>query len=512
MKRRSPLVLLLAAGIVLGTVRTASAFDAGKYRFAVPGRIAAVRAADINGDGRSDLVLLMAATAEDDDHILILRSATQAARGTFFPRDAAVRMELAAVTARAGVVCIGRFGPKGETRLRFLGPDGITDANELGTLIPRSERHATPTLFRRGPGRALVFYDGVADLNGDGKDEVWFPHGDGNGAIHIMGGTPSEDRVLALEPRNRASTNDTALLVRHAYVPRLTPADLDGDGQLELIALKDDALLVFAPLAAAAGKPVAPAQTIPLPFLKPDPTLPAEGIRAPRVQLEDVDGDGTTDLLVSLISGRRDELGSLRTTLFHYPGPFVDKATGKLVKPKARIDTEAVALHPTFVDLDGDGDKDYVGDSIRASLQQLIAQVAGRDPALTYVGFRFDGTTGTFESTPAFTLARPYSNSQTMGNQFGRAGWFGTDFDGDGFGDLLDLGNLSGVTILRGAPKTGSGPGDPISYSTELMPTVGVKDGLAADGLLTDLDGDGRTDAVLYSEDALYLVVPKGAR
>jgi hypothetical protein len=281
------------------------------------------------------------------------------------------------------------------------------------------------------------------------------------------------------------------------------------------VALDDKTLLAWPGVAADGGAdtaPVAPTFRLDLAFLHPDPDLAPEAMRAPRIQLEDVDGDGVTDMLVTLISGRRDRLGSLRTTLFHYPGPFRNDETGKLVPHRARIDTESVALHPSFVDVDGDGALDYVGDSIRGSRVDLIARLMGHDPDIHYVGFRFDKQAGTFESTPLFTLKRLYPSSEALSNTFGGVGWFGGDFDGDGIKDLLDAGNLTGVEVLRGTRKQGSGPGDPLAFTETLMPKIEVEGGLMPSGVTADLSGDGRDDAVLWGKDALYLVVPRSAK
>jgi hypothetical protein len=95
--------------------------------------------------------------------------------------------------------------------------------------------------------------------------------------------------------------------------------------------------------------------------------------------------------------------------LFHYPGPFRDAESGALVKPKTRIDTQSIVLHPLFVDLDGDGALDYVGDSIRGTMVDLIARLMGQEPKITFVGFRFDKALGTFRETPWFTTERMYA-------------------------------------------------------------------------------------------------------
>lgn len=512
---RPPILLAATALLVLLPARSSEAFETGKYRYVVDGRVRAIRAADLDADGRADLVLLTqpAEGAAGAEALHVLRAPSTPAKDTFFPADALRTLRLDGALARAGAICLGRFGPEGEQRVRLLGPGGMTDIGADGRPLPRTARHETGCLFRRGVGRPIAWWDGVADLDGDGRDELWFPAADGNGAITLLGGTPAGDRRLSIETKNLGSTSDEQLLVRNAYVPRLVPTDFDGDGRRELTALVGQALVIWDVTRAAAGdeRILSPSRRIPLGFLAPDPTLPAEATRAARIQLADVDGDKQTDLLVTLISGRRDKLGSLRTTLFHYAGPFVDAKTGKLDKPRVRIDTESVALHPTFVDLDGDGDKDYVGDSIRGTLADFMAQMMGRDPVITYVGFRFDAKAGTYETTPYFTIKRGYSLSQAMSNVFARSAWLETDFDGDGLCDLLDIGNLTGVEILRAVPKAGSGPGDPLGFGEALMPRVPVKDGLVADGVVADLTGDGAPDVVLRGASALYVIVTRRA-
>ncbi len=509
---RVRLPFLAALIAILSAGRGAEALDAGMYKFEVGETIRGVRAADLDGDGLTDLVVLSergeSTQAEEALHFLFATKTPT--RKTYFDPKRAIRVPCDGALGDAGAVAVGRFGANGETRVRFLSPKGLTDIGPDGKARPRSERHATPTLLARSAGQRLVFWDAVADLDRDGRDEIWFPLAKGNGAIRVFGGTAKQDRTLTLEPNNLASYSAEYLLVRTAYVPNLRAVDLDGDGMRELVALDEKWLLAWSvaePGNATAAMP--PSFRLHLPFLEPDPERKSFEIRTPRVQLDDVDGDGTADLLVTLVNGRHDRLGSLRTTLFHYPGPIRDPKTKRLVKFRARIDTESVALHPTFVDLDGDGDKEYVGDSIRGTILDVLRRLGGGTPHIWYVGFRF-GENGTFESSPYFSVKREYSSRLTLSNDFQRTAFFGGDFDGDGHNDLVDLGDLGGVEILRGTVN--AGPGEPLDLSTSLLERVKPPGGVNPDAIIEDLNADEKTDAVLWGETALYLVVSRSGR
>ena len=223
--------------------------------------------------------------------------------------------------------------------------------------------------------------------------------------------------------------------------------------------------------------------------------------------IADVDGDKKADLLVTLIHGRADKLGGLRTSLYFFKGPFYVPGTNVLVDSTSRIDTESVALHPRFVDLDGDGDLDYVVDSIRGNIFDLIKRVTGAEPTIWYTAFRFDKAAGRFEKEPTCDVERPYSGPEARSNTFGRSGFCEGDFDGDGVRDLLDLGNLSKVAIWRGTK------GDD-SFKTPLLAGISAPSNatFAPDAVIADLNGDGRSDAVLWSDHMLFLVVSKGAK
>lgn len=509
--RLSALLLVLAA---VSFVRPAFALETGKYRFDPGGKVRAVRACDLDGDGRMDLVLLLEPREGRLSQLLLLTTPATPDAKTFFRAENAVRIPCGDDLATAGAVALGRFGPNGEFRLRFFGPAGVLDVDRTGARLAQDERLKIATLLVRSPDRPIALWEGTADLDGDGKDECWFPTPEDGGSMRVLGGTPAGDRRLDLSVHSAASASPEDLMRRTAYVPNLAAADLDGDKRRELVALRDGALVAWPASAEGApgAGPVAPSFTLPLPFLAPPKDLGPEEIRTPRLQVADADGDGKADLLLTMVTGRRDQLGGLRTTFFYFPGPLVDPATHGLRQPEGRIDTESLVLHPRFVDLDGDGALDYVTDSIRGNRADLIKNALGADPTITLVAFRFDKAARRYEPQPWFSVQRGYASSQAISNKFGQSAWFEADLDGDGLCDLLDLGNLTGVEVLAARRKAAGSAGEPVQFTEALVAKVAVQKGLAAGAVIADLTGDKRADVVLWNDDELFVLAPKGGR
>ncbi len=148
-----------------------------------------------------------------------------------------------------------------------------------------------------------------------------------------------------------------------------------------------------------------------------------------------------------------------------------------------------------------------MADSIRGNMLDLIKRVIGSEPTITFTAFRFDKAAGAYEKEPCCVVERPYSGPEARSNQFGRSGFFEGDFDGDGVKDLLDLGNLTKSVVLRGTKGE-----DMYKQALVAGPVAPAGAAFASDAVIADLNGDGRSDAVLWIDDTLHLLVSKGAR
>jgi hypothetical protein len=481
--------LVAAALVVLAGPRRA---EAGRgvdlYKFDPGGRVRAVRTVDVDGDGRRDVVAIVEVPRPGEaarTELVWLRTPEKPAPGTFWSPADVKRLSCDEPPwDTMGAVALRHVAGM-PFRLDFLGPlrgaaRTFTGANPYGegTIPEPAGLPAVPV--GRSPGTSLAFWDAVADLDGSGTDRVWLPGPGPRASV------------------DEAGRGDTSLFSRRTRIETFVPADLDGDGKKELFGLDGQDLVAWR----QGGK--APAFKVHLPFLEPDPKRPPEEIRTPRLVVADADGDGKADLLVTLVAGRADRLGGLRTSLYHYAGPLADPKTGALVEPRCRVDTESVALHPRFVDVDGDGRLDYVADSIRGTMFDLVKRIMGTDPTIWFSVYRFLPSTGTYEAAAWVDMERPYSGAQARGNTFGRSGFLDGDFDGDGAKDLLDLGGLKTVTILRGSKG-----GEPFQETLRAETPVPAGETLAPDATIADLNGDQVSDAVLWTEKSLLLVVSR---
>jgi hypothetical protein len=293
----------------------------------------------------------------------------------------------------------------------------------------------------------------LGDLDGDGDPDL------------VVGRLDGQYRYLLNLSRDFAFRPDAANLAAQDVGNYSSPAfgDLDGDGDLDLVAGEYDGVFnYFENTGSAASAVFAPRTGASNPLSGPDiGTLSAPA-------LGDLDGDGDLDLVAGKLDGAFAYFENTGTAI----APSFVARTGA-ANPLDGSDVGARS-RPALGDVDGDGDRDLV--------------VGKADGAFDYFENTGTALSAAFvqrigASNPLNGRSVPAVSSPTLG-----------DVDGDGDADLVS-GAADGVFHFY------ENDGNPIAPT--FLPGTGTANPLAAWGTyvfsapaLGDLDGDGDLDAI----------------
>ncbi len=481
---------------------------------APPGIPAALAAGDVTGDGRTDVVI----AAESPSAVALYAGAPG---GGFAPPQLVPLPELKYVR---------------HVRLSDVNGDGLRDvllfnggpsANPNGSMLMVLASAGAAGLS--APSFQPIFGEGdgafdVGDLDGDGWPDVVLPASTETGAAILVrlndgaGGFPTSVTSAAPLPEPAADIEDLRLAdldadgshevlvamsgdtfrLTHAGggkldvavalgepSTRLEPADMDGDGRLDLAVLSNETFVSFAGWRAGdgAGALVAP------------PVL--EDMLSTMATAVDLDGDGGLDLAGRLYDGTL--VVALKVPHAGY-GPAAPTAAGGGVK---RVEA---------ADLDLDGAQDLavshtlapgvallrgLGDGSLAA--PVTGAVAGIQHALRVADLDLDGrpdivvSQGTstvlqsFAVLPGATLAPPVSSPAGVGGSVER--FAVGDIDGDGALDVIAA-VQSNLLLYHGNGTLA--PEAPISLPDPGLSSFSKERAIE----LADLDSDGDLDLV----------------
>lgn len=427
--------------------------------FELPADTREVRAGDVDGDGRDDLVVVsrtvVRAGVPESVKLTILSLGDTGAVTKKQEVDLGTRALLWDVDHGVWLLDgtgLVRHGAE-QTRIKF--------PTALQGLSPASPRHA----------------DLTHDLDGDGVPELVAWSAGRYVAYRADGGplgsvaAPAEGTLGGDWETGGARTSYTLT------PPPLAVADLDGDGRRDLLLPSGATLAAY-----FTGDNVgARAATIPLPLdLEPREEDPKPGETRRRVSavwLDDIDGDGRTDL------------GVQRTVLAGtWWGATAElswaKGRGDGFGPLATIPVNAAAFGVELVDLDGDRDKDFVAPVVDVGIGTVARALVAKSARVDLSLFRNDA--GTF-ATPAKVL-RVFAFPLEQPDRF--QGVLDADVDGDGRLDLVTNDGEDRVRVYRG-----------VSGGLEATPAhdTPVRVPVADDTLFVhDLTGDGRAEIVVW--------------
>ena len=488
----------------------------------LPGPPAVIVAADLNRDGRQDLLVVTAYTrwgSISTDRVEEAVEITEVVPALFDTREARVFLAEASGGYRpAGpplalptTVLSAEAGPETHPVVA-LTDDGLSEIRLIGspgqeslTLEPLLDE---PCAFA-GTGAILTDLDVLKDVDGDkvldavipAKDGIAVHRGENGGFAAVAsfrGRLPGDDRFQTM---GRAE--------RRVPIPRVE--DADGDGLADLVVLGLDASPQWIAIARGlgAGRFAAP-RTVELVCLHRSATQPAGTASKDDEPSQDsdrrvawagdIDGDGRIDVVTreDVDTGKSDmkqakkpmmryRLHHLRSDLSVDAQPYVTfQAEGWAFSGGFR---DGVDLQ--FIDLDGDRRKDLVTVTLDFSMFQVLRALTEKKIG---VGLEFHVVSqqadGSFRLVPDQKLSEKLHLDLNR-LEISRLGQFQGDFDGDGRVDFVHLGRGKSVTIHRG--QTGGRYAEKPDLAIEL-------DEEPEDVMLVrvrDFDGDRRSDLAI---------------
>jgi len=389
---------------------------------ALDGPVLDVRVADVDADGREDLVALT------KEALLLFRGGGEGIPGAPDARRSPPPSLTIVGKGLLGVVRDGRYRAVRDPFGAFL-----------------EDEPGPPSLFGAIEG-APALATSPGDVDGDGRDDPMLV---GEAGLSVG----SQRAPLALETSLEIGRGETWAAVYRVPVPAV--GRWSGAGN-QLVLFHDGAVRAF--------RDGVETDRVPLPLGAAGED--AGAIRRNHVLVQDVDADGTLDLVVVQAKGEARLFGDFQASvLFWRGGRVYDAGKGKFFAPASALKVSGVLLQPSLVDLDGDGDLDLVLSTVDAS---VVAAATGSAPG-TYLLFRFDGDA--FGRTPAWTFAGPVPMSAFTEDPLPPV-VFLPDLDRDGGPEALAMGATPELLV---AGAGGFAPAARVAFSAHGRPSVGAR-------------------------------------
>jgi hypothetical protein len=493
----------------------------------LPGPPARVLPWDLNGDGRQDLVVVVAYTEIEEVGEDFIEDLVQISRviPTLFDRrevraylavddggyelaGAPLELPLRVLHMEVGAAGLGVIAltDDGIAQLRF-------DSDPAGEITMRLEPAiADPPLLAR-TRRFYADLELVHDLDGDGIEDVLLPGSEAPtvylGNASGLSTTPTQRiRLPLIADREGERT--------HRSYPLPEVVEVNGDSLPDLVfaGLEYDRAPIDVYLGSGGGR-FRPLRQKPLDChdRQSDLRLGVDDPEAwpwPRglTAFGDLNGDGRAEVVTSIEKPRgdswrkemKDAKKPIQTFGFHELGddltvdadPYFEmKVIGHSMEGSLGDDDDESGSpfeFEQFIDLDGDGREDLITVTLDFSIFQVVKIMATKKIG---IGLNFhvyaQQADGSFREVPDLDLSEKLK-FDLNDLKIGRFAQFAGDFDGDGRQDFVHLGRGKLITVHRGQPGCVY-PKDP-DLAIELEEEPARLDLVR----IEDLDGDGRAD------------------
>ncbi|MFN4972417.1 MAG: FG-GAP-like repeat-containing protein, partial [Bacteroidota bacterium] len=296
---------------------------APKLNFVTAGNNRSLTIADIDGDGKPDIISLLA----NDAKISVLRNTSTPGNITFAP---AIHFNLTNLTGTATSIAVGELNGDGKPEVVVVGGSAIRNvAIFRNQSTPGTISFASDVYFEVSTGPRFV---GIGDINGDSKPDI-VTVSDGFGVVSVLRNTTTTAISFATTTDFTISANPFALAI----------GDLNGDGMAD-VAVANNILNVFVLRNTST--------TSALNFATP--VSYSAGTSPTSVAIADLNGDGKLDLGVA--NGTSHDVSLLRNTSTGSMLNFASAVNISGPQPPSGIQPLSLAIG----DLNADGKPDLV--------------------------------------------------------------------------------------------------------------------------------------------------------
>ncbi len=458
-------------------------------------QVTAVRAADLDGDGLKDLVVLiesLPATPEERGIVLYLQK----------PGCTFCKKEIPHEWYRgAFFVDIGEYDRAPGKEIIIIGMEEVLLAG-VRDGKPRllSSSLSAPFLVKASIQTRFVFLDASFDLDGDGLDDPIVP-AEGGYVVFLNGlrrklpiSIPVKRRISRLENTFFSMTTESGKI-----------KVLKGTGGPPLVVMENRGRIVgfrWNPDRDGFGRMESPGSG----FGSYPGDRQAGTIKYSGTIFGDFTGTGKPGLLMSQRSGRIGFITNLKTE--HTIHDMVENAAkGELIlKPHQVIANAGICSRPVLSDLNSDGKADLVLCFVEASVITKFLEALLDRVVITCQAFLFRPDKGMFSYEPDWNREIPVPSKcfETVGIE--GLVMIDTDFTGDGRPDLL-IYEEDRLLFYRGKEESrflGLFSSDGIDYhSRPFYQAAGPFPGPLE---IKDMDGDGRYE-IVTSGDTIVRVI-----
>lgn len=460
-------------------------------KLSLDGDVLDVLAADLDGDGKKDLVIPFVSGAAP---------AQKRALAIFWngPQGLAAKPDLilSADEDRACAFDLASIGGQPGDAVLFATDHGVIARSLRGRALgPKVMLAEGPTLFVEPDKGELPRLTLVQPL-GAGLQALLVPRLDGllvlvaqpgnNAGVFTRSALLPVQLEASYSRRRRISLGRgpggyLAPINARFVFPAVHLADFDGDGLLDLFLAQEDRITVFKQGAGGAFKEQ---PDYARDFAIRTAEERKESFSPAAVMVRDIDGDGRADLVVRKQVSQG--LASATTTslvFFGQPGGGYGKTADQVLRHEG-----ASGVEVQLADVTADGRPDLVVPSVNIGVFAIIRIITSKTLKMNFQVFAFDPKTRKFDSKPSAERELRFKIS-TDGQADSQAVDLFGDYDGDGRPDLVYGTEDDELSIFRGQPGGAL-------FEEDAAEKIEVR--AFGEVLPVDLTGAGRDDLVLH--------------